>query len=89
MTAVGTFSLKLNLDYGLAAGLLIQLQQFRTIVIAANFTGTVFIDVQFTYGIVNILEFGLYVSGNLLRAELSPKLILHNILPIQLVDAIA
>lgn len=46
-------------------------------------------DIGFSYGIAYILEFGLFVRGNVLRAELEPVLEFNNIIPIQLVKEIA
>ena len=47
------------------------------------------LDVRFAYGIAYILEFGLFAKGNLLRAETEPLIEFNNVLPIQLIDAIA
>ena len=73
VTVIGTFSIKINLDYLLSLSAKIMLEKYRNVVIGANFSAALAIDLTFSYGICYVLEFGLFVKGNLLRADIEPK----------------
>ena len=54
-----------------------------------NFTAALVVEVAFSYGLAYILEFGLYVRGNILRASVIPQIQLNGVIPVQLVKHIA
>lgn len=47
------------------------------------------LDFTFSYAICYVLEIGIYVDGNIIRADVEPAFQLKNVIPVQLVKAIA
>ena len=81
--------MSIEINFTLTLSAKISLHQFRDIRIGANFSAALVMRVQFGYGICNIIEFGLFVDGNLVRADLEPAFYMKNVLPVQLVKALA
>ena len=73
VTVIGTFSIKVNLKYLLSLSAKIILEEYRNIIIETNYSTSLTIDLTFSYGICYVLEFGLFVKGNLVRADIEPK----------------
>ena len=89
VTSVGTFKININIDFLLSLAGKISLSKFRNIEIGANFSVAIGIDLTFSYGICYVLELGIYVDGNIVRADVEPAFHLKNVIPTQLVRAIA
>ena len=73
VTAIGSFLIKIDLDFILSITAKIVLEDYRSIIIGANFSAFLAIDLKFSYGLCYVLEFGLFVKGDLFRAEIEPK----------------
>ena len=89
ITSIGTFKVKINIDFLLSLAAKISLSQFRNVKIGANFSVAIAIDFTFSYAICYVLELGIYVDGNIVRADVEPAFQLRNVIPVQLVKAIA
>ena len=50
----------------------ISLNKYRNINIGANFSVAIGFSLTFSYGICYVLELGIYVDGNLVRADVMP-----------------
>lgn len=68
---------------------MIELKDFRSVEASLVFEAALVLDLRFGYGIAYILEFGLFVRGKLLSAYIKPGVAFDNIIPTQLVPAIA
>ena len=55
VTAIGTFSIKIDLDYLLSISAKIVLEEYRNVIIGANFSAALAIDLTFSYGICYVL----------------------------------
>ena len=88
-TAIGTFVVSLDLNYTLGATAMIELKDFRSVEASLVFEAALVLDLRFGYGIAFILEFGLFVRGKILSAYIKPGVAFENIIPTQLVPAIA
>lgn len=68
---------------------MIALQQFRNVQAMVNFIAQFTVEVSFGYGIAHILEFGLYVKGDLVKAQLVPQILIRNAIPFQMIKAVS
>ena len=88
-TMIGTFMLSINLDYAFDLRFLVKLREIRSLDMSALFEARLSVDVRLGYGIAYLLEFGLYVKGNVLRTEVEAIVEATNIIPVQLINSIA
>ena len=68
-TTIGTFLIDINLNYQMDLDFVVALRNYRSIDIMTKFQARMMMDVKFGYAIAYIVEFGLYVKGNLLRVQ--------------------
>ena len=65
-----------------------QLREFRNIDFSVVFEARLMIDMRFGYSIAYLFEFGLFMKGNILRAEVGFVVENNGVIPYQLVTAI-
>lgn len=87
-TQIGVFVITINLNYTMDIDVYMVLKDYRSIDFRVIFEVSLKIDIRFGY-LCLILEFGVYASGKIVRAQVTAALEMNNILPLQLVQAIA